>query len=220
MYCPIARCCRAHRDSELQELKDHMTLIVHLFAMKNVFNSHMRSEGASSVGRETGPSEDAIQIFSIAPLVTSNSTHARISRNKHKERVKTTCSESRTAEAREKVQNAKRTASCTAPASADDSTLAQLFLAQTLARAGMVNDAATFSAITASVGPEGLLNSPSPRLRQVAQQPRHSGNPRRWPQFQREFKLWAKTEKLEEDQFLTALLDCLEGPSTNSWLQT
>ena len=29
--------------------------------------------------------------------------------------------------------------------------------------------------------------------------------------IQREFKLWVKTQKLQEHQFLTTLLECIEG---------
>ena len=128
--------------------------------------------------------------------------------------------ESRTEKAREKVPNAKRTASRTTPAAAEFNALAQLLLAQTLAGAGVANDAAKVSAITAGVGLESLLNPTPPRLLEVAKRPKYNGNPRRWPQFQREFKLWLKTQKLHEDQYLTALLDCLEGPPANTSLRT
>ena len=67
----------------------------------------------------------------------------------------------------------------------------------------MANDAAKVSAIMAGVGLESLLNPTALRLRQVAKQPKYNGNPRRWPQFQRKFKLWVKTQKLQEDKFLT-----------------
>ena len=40
------------------------------------------------------------------------------------------------------------------------------------------------------------------------------------PQFQREFKLWVKTQNLSEDQYLTALLECPERPPANTWLWT
>ena len=150
----------------------------------------------------------------------SRTTDARISRTKLKERVKISRSESRTAKARTEAQNAKRTASRTAPPAADSNTLAQLLLAQILAGAGVANDAAKVSAITAGVGLDSLLNPTSLRLRQVAKQPKYNGNPRRWPQFQREFKLWVKTQKLQDDQFLMALLDCLEGAPANTWLRT
>ena len=150
----------------------------------------------------------------------SKTTDAQISRSKRKERVKNSRSESGTEKAREKVQNAKRTASRTTPSAADSNALAQLLLAQTLAGAGVANDAAKVSAITAGVGLESLLNPTSLRLRQVAKQLKYNGNPRRWPQFQREFKLWVQTQKLSEDQYLTALLDCLEGPPANTWLRT
>ena len=78
----------------------------------------------------------------------------------------------------------------------------------------------SWSAITAGVGLGSLLNPTSLTLRPVAKQLKYNGNPRRWPQFQREFKLWVKTQKLHEDQFLTALLDCLEGPPADTWLRT
>ena len=68
MYCPVDCPCRTQRDSELQELKDQMQLIVHTLGTKNIFKTHMRSEGASSVGKETEASEEATEIFSIAPL--------------------------------------------------------------------------------------------------------------------------------------------------------
>ena len=220
MYCPADCSCRFQRDAELQQLKDQMHLIIETLGIKNLFKTHMRSEGASSVGQATEPSEEATEIFSIAPSVDSRTTDARISRTKLKERVKISRSESRTAKARTEAQNAKRTASRTAPPAADSNTLAQLLLAQTLAGAGVANDAAKVSAITAGVGLDSLLNPTSLRLRQVAKQPKYNGNPRRWPQLQREFKLWVKTQKLQDDQFLMALLDCLEGPPANTWLRT
>ena len=150
----------------------------------------------------------------------SKTTDARISRTKLKERVTISRSQSRTAKARTEAQNAKRTASRTALPAADSNALAQMLLAQTLAGAGVANDAAKVSAITAGVGLDSLLNPTSLRLRQVAKQPKYNGNPRRWPQFQREFKLWVKTQKLQDDQFLMALLDCLEGAPANTWLRT
>ena len=220
MYCPADCSCRFQRDAELQLLKDQMHLIIQTLGIKDLFKTHMRSEGASSVEQATEPSEEATEIFSIAPSVDSRTTDARISRIKLKERVKISRSESRTAKARTEAQNAKRTASCTAPPAADSNTLAQLLLAQTLAGAGVANDAAKVSAITAGVGLDSLLNPTSLRLRQVAKQPKYNGNPRRWPQFQREFKLWVKTQKLQDDQFLMALLDCLEGAPANTWLRT
>ena len=177
----------------------------------------MRSEDASSVGNKTEPSEEASDTFSIAPSVDSKTTKAQISREKLKERVEISRSESRTEKAREKVQNAKRTASRTTPGAADSNALAQLLIAKTLAGAGVANDAAKVSAITAGVGLESLLNPTSLRLRQVAKQPNYNGNPRRWPQFRREFKLWVKTQKLHEDQYLTALLDFLESRPANTW---
>ena len=196
MYCPADCSCRFQRDSELQLLKDQMQLIIQTLGIKDLFKTHMRSEGASSVEQATEPSEEATEIFSIAPSVDSRTTDARISRTKLKERVKISRSESRTAKARTEAQNAKRTPSCTAPPAADSNTLAQLLLAQTLAGGGVANDAAKVSAITAGVGLDSLLNPTSLRLRQVAKQPKYNGNPRRWPQFQREFKLWVKTQKL------------------------
>ena len=220
MYCHVDCLCRTKRDSELQELKDQMQLIVHTLSIKKTFKTHMRSEGASSVGKETEPSEEATEIFSIAASVDSKTTDARISRDKLKERVKISPSESRTEKAREKAQNAKRTASRTTPSAADSNALAQLLLAQTLAGAGVANDAAKVSAITAGVALESLLNPTSLRLRKVAKQPKYNGNPRRWPQFQPEFKLWVKTQKLHEDQYLTAHLHCLEGRPANTWLRT
>ena len=117
VYCPVDCPCRTQRDSELQKLRDKMQLIVHTSGIKNFSKTHTRSEGASSVGEETEPSEEATGIFSIAP-------------------------------------------------SSDN------------------------------------------------------GNPRRWLLFQREFKLWVKTQKLHEDQFLAALSDCLEGPPANTLLRT
>ena len=220
MYCPADCSCRFQRDAELQQLKDQMHLIIQTLGIKNLFKTHMRSEGASSVEQATEPSGEATEIFSIAPSVDSRTTDARISRIKLKERVKISRSESRTAKARTEAQNAKRTASRTAPPAADSNTLAQLLLAQTLAGAGVANDAAKVSAITAGVELDSLLNPTSLRLRQVAKQPKYNGNPRRWPQFQREFKLWVKTQKLQDDQFLMALLDCLEGAPANTWLRT
>ena len=180
----------------------------------------MRSEGASSVGKGTEPSEEAIEFFSIAPSVNSKTTDAEISRSKLNERVKISSSEDRTEKAGGNAQSAKRSASRTSLAAAESNALAQLLLVQTVARAGGANDAAKVSAVTAGVWLESLLNPTSLRLRQVAKQPKYNGNPRRWPQFQREFKLWVKTRKLSEDQFLTALLDCLEGSPSNTWLRT
>ena len=55
----------------------------------------------TSVGKETEPSEEAREIFSIAPLVDSKTTDAQISRSKLKERVKISHFESRMEKARE-----------------------------------------------------------------------------------------------------------------------
>ena len=177
MYCPADCSCGFQRDAELQQLKDQMQLIIQTLGIKDLFKTHMRSEGASSVEQATEPSEEATEIFLIAPSVDSRTTDARISRTKLKERVKISRSESRTAKARTEAQNAKRTASRTAPPAADSNTLAQLLLAQTLAGAGVANDAAKVSAITAGVGLDSLLNPTSLRLRQVAKQPKYNGNP-------------------------------------------
>ena len=81
----------------------------------------------------------------------SKTTDARISRTKLKERVTISRSQSRSAKARTEAQNAKRTASRTALPAADSNALAQMLLAQTLAGAGVANDAAKVSAITAGV---------------------------------------------------------------------
>ena len=171
MYCPNNCSCRTHRDSELQALKDQIQLIVHSLGVKNIFKTHMTSDGASSVARETEPSEEATEIFFIAPSVDSKATDARISRAKLKERVTITRSQSQTAAATEKKQNAKRTASRAAAAAVDNHTLAELLLAQTLAGAGVANDAAKVSAITAGVGPRFLLNHTVLRLLQLTKQP-------------------------------------------------
>ena len=123
----------------------------------------------------------ATEIFSIAPSVDSKTTDARISRSKLNEGVNIFRSESRTEKARERTQNAQRTASHTTPSAADSNALAQLLLTDTLARAGVANDAAKVSAITAGVRLESLLNPTSLRLRTVAKQLKYNGNPRRWP---------------------------------------
>ena len=99
MYCPANYPCRTQQDSELQELKDQMQLFVHTLGRKNISKTHMQSEGASSVGKGTEPSEEAIEFFSIAPSVDSKTTDARISRSKLKERGKISSSESRTEKA-------------------------------------------------------------------------------------------------------------------------
>ena len=67
MYCPADCSCRFQRDAELQTLKDQMHLIIETLGIKNLFKTHMRSEGASSVEQATEPSEEATEIFSIAP---------------------------------------------------------------------------------------------------------------------------------------------------------
>ena len=126
-----------------------MQSIVHTLGKKNILNTHMWSKGASSVGKETEPSEGATIFFSIASSVDSQTTHVRISRSKLKERVSICRSQSRTPGAREKAQNAKRTASRTTLAAADSNTLARLLLAQTLPEAGVASDAAKLFAITA-----------------------------------------------------------------------
>ena len=93
----------------------------------------------------------------------SKTTDAQISRSKLKESINFSCAESRTAAAREKAHNGKRTASRTTRASDDDNALAQLLLAQTLAGAGAANDTAKVSAITGGVGLESFLNPTSLR---------------------------------------------------------
>ena len=55
------------------------------------------------MAKETEPSEEATENFSIAHSVDSKTTDARISRTKLKERVKITRSQSRTEAAMEKA---------------------------------------------------------------------------------------------------------------------
>ena len=52
MYCSVDCPCRTQRDSELLELKDQMQFIVHTLGIKNIFKTHMRSQGPSSVGEK------------------------------------------------------------------------------------------------------------------------------------------------------------------------
>ena len=120
------------------------------------------------MARVTEPSEEATEVFSIAPSVDSKTTDARISRAKLKEWMTITHSKSWTEAAREKTQHAKRTISRNNPSGVNNNTLAHLLLAQTLAGAGVANDAAKVSTITAGVGLESLLNPSSVKLRQVA----------------------------------------------------
>ena len=93
----------------------------------------MRSEGASLVGQETEPLQEAREIFSIAPWVDSKTTDAWISRSKLEGRVKISRCESRTEKATEKIQSAKRPASRPTPTATNSNTLAELLLAQILA---------------------------------------------------------------------------------------
>ena len=65
MYCPAVCSCRFQRDAELQTLKDQMHLIIETLGIKNLFKTHMRSEGASSVEQATEPSEEATEIFQL-----------------------------------------------------------------------------------------------------------------------------------------------------------
>ena len=120
-------------------------------------------------------------IFSLPRSVNSKTTDAQISRSKLKERGKISRSKSRTAAARGKAQNAKRAASRTTPASADNNALAQLLLGQTLSGVGVANNAAKVFAITAYVGSEYLLKPTSLRLCEGAKQPKYNGNCRGWP---------------------------------------
>ena len=48
-----------------------MPLIVHTLGIENIFKTHMRSEGASSVGKKTKPSGETTETFSVAPSVDS-----------------------------------------------------------------------------------------------------------------------------------------------------
>ena len=80
MYCRVDCPCRTQRDSELQGLKDQLQVIVHTLGIRNIFKTHMRSEGASSVGKETEPSKEASEIFFIVPSGDSKTSKARISR--------------------------------------------------------------------------------------------------------------------------------------------
>ena len=62
MCCPVDCSCLANRDSELQGLKNQMQLILHTLGKKKNFETDMRSEGASSAGKETEQSKK-LQIF-------------------------------------------------------------------------------------------------------------------------------------------------------------
>ena len=58
------------------------------------------------------------------------------------------------------------------------------------------------------------------KLRAIAKQPKYNGNPRRWAVFKREFSLWVGKNKLQDDEKLDALLECLEGPIPNTWIKS
>ena len=133
--------------------------------------------------------------------------------------MKISRSASTTEKATEEAQSAKQTASRATRAAADSNTLGQLLLAQTLAGAGVANDAAKVSAIKACVGLERFLNPKSLGFRQVAKQLKYNGNPRCWPQFGQEFKPWVKGLNPEVDQFSGVFLDRLEGLPANIWLR-
>ena len=204
LYCPPECSCRVSNSEELLQLKkDLADLQDWTEAVKNLLKDHMRSAG-SAIATSTGSAADSLadgtEVFSIARSADSRATDAKITRQKLKERAVASRSETLSQRARVKEQNAKRTASRTAPG-LNDQGIGQALLAQALLGAGSGTPDVQVSAITSGLGLEDMLNPTALRLRQVAEHPKHNGNPPRWPEFQREFKLWCTTQKLHADQF-------------------
>ena len=183
-----------------------MQFIVHTLGIKNVFKSHMRSEGPSWVGKETEPSKEATDIFPIAPLVDSNTTDARSAEVNLYKGLKPLAPG---------VGQQQPEKGHTMPRELPPALPLQLLILTP--KPGFCSPR-KLSAITADVLLEFLPNLTSFKLRYVAEQPKYNMNPRRWPQFGQDFKAGVEHQKLHENEFLTALWDCLEGPPANTLL--
>ena len=87
MLCAHRCWCRTNRESKVHEVKDRIQLTVQSIGVKNIFMTHMKAEGASSMARDSQPLEEVTETFSIAPSVDSKTTNARIHRAKLNEGV-------------------------------------------------------------------------------------------------------------------------------------
>ena len=98
---------------------------------------------------------------------------------------------------------------------------AQVMLAKSLLGAAGASVAAQVNPILAGGGDiEEIIYPVRAKLRAIAKRPKYNGNPRRWAVFKREFSLWVGKNKLQDDEKLDGLLECLEGPIRDTWIKS
>ena len=99
--------------------------------------------------------------------------------------------------------------------------LAQVLPAQSLLGAAGDSGAAQHNPILAGGGGiEDIINPVRAKLTAIAKGSKYNDNPRRWAVFNREFSQWAAKNKLQDDEKLDALLQCIEGPIRDRWIKS
>ena len=98
---------------------------------------------------------------------------------------------------------------------------AQVLPAQSLLGPAGESGAAQDNPILAGGGGiEDIINPVRAKLIAIAKEPKYNDNPRRWAVFNREFSPWAAKNKLQDNEKLDALLQCLEGPIRDRWMKS
>ena len=96
---------------------------------------------------------------------------------------------------------------------------AQVLLAKSLlGAAGALRAAQVNQILAGGGGIKAIINLVRAKLGTIAKQPKYTGNPRRWADFKKEFSLWVGKNKPWDDEKPDALLECLEGPISDTWI--
>ena len=162
-------------------------------------------------GSTSSVADEGTRFFSLAPTTESKAEEQKEKREKLKERV----FESKNAQRVSEARNKKKKEVLAEKRATDPMIAAQVLLAQSLLGAAGASGAAQVNPILAGGGGiEDVINPGRAKLRAIAKEPKYNGNPRRWAVFKREFSLWFGKNKLQDDEKLDALLECLEGPMT------
>ena len=203
--------------AENQAIRFNQEKLFHFFSMGRSFahpSSHLPDP---PVGSTCSVAHEATEVFSLAPTTDSRAEEQKKKREKIKEIIFESRNPQRVSEARTK----KKTEVLAEKRSTDPMIAAQVLLAQSLLGAAGVSGAAQVNPILAGGGGiEDIINPVRAKLRAIAKHPKYNGSPRRWAVFKREFSLWVSKNKLQDDEKLDALLECLEGPIRDTWIKS
>ena len=219
--CCVHHCsCRieiAQLHSQNEAIKINQEKLFSFLAMGRSFAYPPCPSKDPPVGSACSIADEATEVFSLAPTTDSRAEENKKEREKSKERVFESKNPQLVSEARKKEK--KETLS--EKRYTDPMIAAHVLLAHSLSGAAGASGAAQVNPILAGGGGiEDIVQPVRAKLRAIAKQTTYNGNPRRWAVFKRQFSLWVGKNKLGDDEKLDALLECLEGPIRDTWIES